>query len=217
MPVIIEPGPGPCDGMPDTYARSQCYSNVAFQKMMVNNPELIPECDQTLPDIIMYHRESNNVRNTEFGRVSCYMFNKIRIILGIIQKRHGYPAVRHHTVAFFDLLMFHVPFYTKTLIKQTIEFWDQPVEWPRFSGNWSKIRDYQWRAVRIVDIPDEYQSMIMNAIPFNIDETLISALLLLTARRYLLYPNIVDRSGLHDKIIICNWDYILQELNENGY
>ena len=146
----------------------------AFERMMVNYPPLREECHPDLLEICDYTRMSNNVNNTSFGPIKCYMFNKIRIVLGIIQKLHGYPAVRDHTVAFFDLLMFHIPYYTQLIVKETIKFWNGPIEFPKFSGNWSKVRDYQWRAVRVVDIPDEYQTMIMNIIPFQIDETLQS-------------------------------------------
>ncbi len=166
------------------------------------------------------------------------MFNKIRIALSEIEKREGFPARMHHTVAFFDLLMFSIPFYTALQVLKTIQVWDDSVEWIQglnryelvLDGNkpkfevipnknviWTNPVYDRWRRVVLVKIPDDLLGLTLSAIPTNIDMTVVKIILLGTQSYYNVFENLVSPAGIHNKVILCNWDHIREKLNNYGY
>lgn len=127
-------------------------------------------------------------------------FNNIRYAMMNKMRKHGFPMRLHHTVAFFDLVMFSIPFYTTISTQDTINLWNTNVE-------------YRYRKVRIYDLPSEYAYEMMGLIPFNIDETLaLGTLKRTTIRDWDIFTNLITFGGVNNKMIICNWDKIVDFL-----
>lgn len=196
------------------------YSLIALQKIKSSYPEEFLECSLKLASMIDYAGATN-------GGVFCYQFNRIRKEMAAIQKKHGYPARMHHTVMFFDLLMFSVPFFTKLWVKFTMQIWDGELLPAAVLGNiiplgessdWLQERTHEWvwRKVIIYDIPDEVQNYLMDIVPFNIDNAIWDMVMKGTNREWYMIPNLLSLGGLHDKIIVCNWDLIKSFLNKHG-
>ena len=182
-----------------------------LERIFESYPEYRSECSLELASFIDFTARSK-VKN-----IAVYEFTKIRIHLDALGRREGFPARMHHTVAFFDLLMFSIPFYTQLMTKTTITSWDEhrPLNIPK--TNRTQMR---WRNVLIKTIPDEQQYDYIGLIPFGFDNTIregFEMLLNATARIWPIFNNLVSFGGLHNKIIICNWDYVLKKLNKGGY
>ena len=148
--------------------------------------------------------------------VAVHQFNKIRFKLDAIEKRHGFPMRLHHTVAFFDLLMFSIPFYTQLQVNTTIISWDndRPDKIPA-----TERVDMRFRKVLIKIIPNEQQYDLIGVIPFGFANTVAEIdelLALATTRVWNLFENLVTYSGMNNKFIICNWDKIVKRLNDYG-
>lgn len=170
-----------------------------LERILERYPAYRSECSLELASFIKFYAKSN------VKKISVFEFTKIRIHLAAIARKEGFPAIIHHTVAFFDLLMFSIPFYTKVSIRNTME-------------NWNISAKYRWRKVRIFDIPDEFGFELLGLIPLSTDDMLVmSTMKRATERDWLLFNNLVSYGGIHNKIIICNWDYVLKKLNEGGY
>lgn len=205
MPIVDDDGGG--SGLTEA-------SGTALERIKNSNPKLFSECDIRLSEFINYNLGSTR------QNIKCFQFNKIRMILSAIKKKHGYPAVQHHTVAFFDLLMFSIPFYTRLNVIDTISLWDHGFIFPEqaWSTKFTSVNPiYEWRQVLIFDIPNDYLAAILTMLPFQVDDVAIKNAMKLTTRVWDIFSNLLDYSGLNDKIIVCNWDKILEVLNENGY
>ena len=190
-------------------------SKTVLENVLRVYPQYRKECSPGLSTLINFANVSN-VR-----KIKCYQFNKIRICLDAIEKKEGYPARRHHTVAFFDLLMFSTPFYKRLAVMDTIQLWDdgqlsKEKPWRvRFVDVGSRF--YVWRQVVTFDIPDEYQSVFLGLIPSKIDDSIVNTLLRLTSDVWPIFENLVSYGGLHNYIILCNWDKVVRKLNKGGF
>lgn len=188
---------------------------------------MFEECTHLLLNIIDYTKKSRNIKGTKYGKIQCFQFDKIRMALDSIQKTHGYPARMHHTVAFFDLIMFSIPFNTKLWIDLTKQIWNGEPIMEAWLGTidyyYSQIKRktnfhaWRWRKVVIHDIPNEVLNQVLNAIPFRFDSAAWDFVQKTTLREWYLFDNLVDLSGINDKIIVCNWDRIVAFLNKYGY
>lgn len=156
---------------------------------------------------------------TNVREIESFQTNKIRIFMNAIAQKDGFPVRLHHTVAFFDLIMFSIPFYTKLMIFQSIEAWEgrySPMgQGPELIHDPSEIHRY--RNVIIFDIPNELLSMILMAIPTFIDNMLVELAMQTTHRPWPIFENLVTFSGMSNLFIKYNWDKILLVLNQNGY
>ena len=190
-------------------------SSTVLAKVLSLYPQYKKECSPGLSTLINFANVSNG------KKIKCYEFNKIRIHLEAIEKREGFPARRHHTVAFFDLLMFSTPFYKRLSVMDTIQLWDEgqlSKEKPwriRFIDVGSRF--YVWRQVVTFNIPDEYQSVFLGLIPSKIDDSVVNTLLRLTSDVWPIFENLISYGGLHNKIILCNWDKVVRKLNKGGF
>ena len=192
-----------------------------LEKILDKYPKYIPECELELASFIDFSASS------KVKGVKCYEFKKIRIYLNAIMVNEGYPARRHHTVQFFDLLMFSCPFYTKLAVKRTMDYWDEdghdlPVKSTGFGGKvtkTSKISRFKWRKVIMYKIPDEIISQFLGLLPdmIPIHEIMTLGSMITNSFEWPLFNNLVQYGGLHNFIIVCNWDYVLAKLNEGGY
>jgi hypothetical protein len=189
----------------------------ALEKILQYYPAYKSECSLDLATFIDYTAKS------DVKQVSCYEFKKIRILLSNIEQQEGFPARIHHTVAFFDLLMFSIPFYHKLFLQKTMEYWDKDgLEMPDPNNSLkvlrnSKISDWRWRKVWIHEIPNELFQSLFNMIPYQIESGLVDLWTkACTTKEWSIFENLITFAGLHNKIIICNWDKVLKKLNDGG-
>lgn len=174
-----------------------------------------------LPRINDYHK------STRSG-IESFMYNKIRMALDAIMKKHGFPMRFHHTVNFLDLLMVSIPFFTQIAITDTLDAWDDNIEKIGMRHNWllnPSIRnildksDGAWwfcRAIIIYDVPDEYARMIMRGIPTNIDEAIWESAMRLTMRPYSMFDNIISFGGINNLVILANWNKVREMIDKYG-
>ena len=174
------------------------------------------------------------------GGISYYQYNKIRILLSAIQKKNGFPARDNHTVAFYSLLMFSLPFYTRLALLITQQAWaDDPAiymknsitgryimfEKSNYHDQIASLLDkgpgtWRWRYILIHDIPNELINTLVGSIPIVGDLTQFATYQVLQAtsiRPWPLYDYLISKGGLHDVVIKTNWNKIRKELNDNGY
>ncbi len=157
-------------------------------------------------------------REATYNGVEPYMYNKIRILLSVIQRKHGFPMREHHTVAFFDLIMFSIPFHTKIRVHATMTSWDRDSIAGKIPVTLRK--DMRYRQVLIANLPNELQSDLIGLIPFGFDTTareLFELALETTTRTWPIFENLVTFGGMNDVLIQHNWDKIRLVLNKNGY
>lgn len=198
MPLVIDDGGGGKLG--PNFGNSKMY----LDRILAKYPEYINELHADIHTIVPLERPTN------VERIYCYQFNKVRIKLAQIKRKHGFPVRSFFTVAFFNYIMFGIPFYTKMHIKESINSWSQV--------------GMRWRGVRIGDLPveDTVQGQLyivgrslagIVGLSGMFDDILKAS----TIRNYPIYENIIMYSGLHNIVIISNWDKILTELNKEGF
>jgi hypothetical protein len=138
------------------------------------------------------------------GGIYPYMYNKIRITLNAIHRKEGFPARSYHTVAFYGLLMFSIPFDHILLVGETATLWSQQP-------------NKRWRAVKLGykrpsgDIAED----ALYLIPYWSQISRFAALF--NQVEWPIYENLLSYGGLNNKVIDANWDKIKLELNREGY
>lgn len=187
-------------------------SELALDEVFKIYPEYEKDILPEVANLIDLSRVSNS-------GVRVYEFNKIRFKLAGIQQRNGYPMRLHHTVMFFDLVMFSLPFYTKLFVTKTIDSWEKSIQIDGPEGK--KIdtlpESFRFRKVFIYDIPTEFLAMILQGVQILGLYYWVELAMQLTNRPYWLFKNLVSYGGLNNKMIVCNWDKIIKMLNDNGY
>jgi len=190
-------------------------SKRALENILRAYPEYEKEIDPNIYKIIDFNA------TTKTG-IKCYQFNKIRIKLSIIQRKHGFPASRDYTVAFYGFVMFGIPWFTKIFLTPTINAWIGK----RGIGDYGNLPFvdydrpylYNWRQVVIHDLPPELLDLGLGAISMIPGiYTIVTALMYNTARLFPIFENILSFGGLNNKVIISNWDKIYKKLIQNGY
>ena len=139
--------------------------------------------------------------------VQKYMYNKIRILLGAIQRKKGWPARAHHSVGFYGLQMFAVPDFTTIDREHTMKAWKG-----------SRSKEYEWRKVRIFDIPTLDMVELANVVPMQYGSLVLNKTMRInTIRDWPMYENLLSKGGISNIMIDHNWDKIKKELELNGY
>ena len=143
--------------------------------------------------------------------IKWFMFNKIRIKLGAYRKRHGWNLQVYRRVMFMDLQMFSIPSDHVCMEYFTREDW---LDYPNRS----------YRKIKIANRIDTSNSIsaggnLLAAIGGGLMQTILGINLVseigqgATMKDWEIYPNLISIGGLHDVIILRNWEKVRLELN----
>lgn len=185
-----------------------------LREILDKYPRYYQVIDPRLTEINDYHLSTK-------GGIHSFQFNKIRIALASIQKKHGYPVRQHHTVAFFDLMMFSIPFFTKIFTTLTIQMWDAeiiPAGMYLWENTYDHTKSFEWRFRKVIihNIPNEFSTGILNFIPFKFDEAVWGHAQRTTSREWFIFDNLLSYGGLNNLVIIANWNRIRNFIDNKG-
>lgn len=175
-----------------------------FKKVLRMYPEYT---SQLHPNLWSYIDLNKSTR----GGIKVYQFNKIRMKVDQIKRKHGYMVRWGYKVGFVAHLMISVPQNTLIDYYETDQHWKQYVS-------------HRWRVCQIFDVQVEGSVQGNLAIVFS---SLLGVVGLggiipdiikgNTIRNYSIFENLVTYGGMHNIFILSNWDKILPMLNKAGF
>ena len=195
--------------------QKQYYDYIKYwvDQMSDSNAKSVNEVKESwYPDI---YRKSDSARTgyrakrTDSG-IQYWQTIKIRKLLQKIYESQGFPIRFARDLNFTMFVGIAIPTGFTVHKLKTIQLWleNRSSRWREVYISWKGMEydDYLYLVVGYVPI---FGNAIVNTIRARIYEE--------SARKFKIYKNLAYRSALNDKTILANWDYICQELIDNGY
>lgn len=142
-------------------------------------------------------------KNEKWRKIDYWQTVNVRELLGLIERRKGYPVKFANHVSYYSGVSLWVPDGWKVHSEYTEHFWIS-----RREMRWREVIIY-WvgqENVRLIEkfIPTTLESFAMQFVADNPDNT----------RRLKIFENMLFYNTISDNLIIANWDKIVQKIED---
>jgi hypothetical protein len=154
-------------------------------------------------EVAEWYKIIDYTKRTEKHFIRCFEFNKIRMHLSALSKKHGFPVRLGWNLNFASLLYVLKPQNSVINYSQTYFLWyRQP------------LKRYRKLCINDIIVPETLEGGFLNILDqflaiFGAGHVLDAAVAEGTLREMDLFENIPDWGGLHDIVIMANWDKIV--------